>query len=116
MDGIGFGFEHYDPIGAWRDLDSGVPVDATGELVGTDVAGPFHGAVELAQKLATSEQVRDCVGDQWFRYALGRSIDEDDGCATRDLRAAFAASDLDLRELMLALVATKSFRALRIAD
>ena len=32
MDPIGFGFEHYDPLGLWRATDEGQPVDATGQI------------------------------------------------------------------------------------
>ena len=40
LDPIGFTFEHYDPIGRWRDTDNGKPVDTTGQIAGTDVEGP----------------------------------------------------------------------------
>ncbi|MBC8133978.1 MAG: DUF1592 domain-containing protein, partial [Deltaproteobacteria bacterium] len=72
MDPIGFGFEHYDGIGRWRDKESGAPVDASGALSGTDVDGPFNGAVELADRLAGSAAVARCYATQWFRFAYGR--------------------------------------------
>ncbi len=62
MDPIGFGFEHYDGLGVWRDTDQGKPVDATGSIVGSmDVDGPFDGIPNLARKLLQSNQVKDCV-------------------------------------------------------
>jgi Protein of unknown function (DUF1592)/Protein of unknown function (DUF1588)/Protein of unknown function (DUF1587)/Protein of unknown function (DUF1595)/Protein of unknown function (DUF1585) len=69
---IGFGFEHYDAIGKWRDQDGMTPVDATGALSVSDVAGPFDGAVELAGKLAGSRDVEACLARQWFRFGFGR--------------------------------------------
>jgi hypothetical protein len=110
INGIGLGFEGYDAIGAFRELENGLPVDQSGEVVGTDVAGEFDGAVELAHKLAGSEQVRDCVTTQWFRYSLGRLEGEADACTLDELRQSFADSDYDVRELMLALVQTDAFR------
>jgi hypothetical protein len=71
MDPIGFGFENFDGIGAWRTTDHGKPVDARGKLTATDVDGDFSGVVELGQRLAGSEQVRDCMATQWFRYGYG---------------------------------------------
>jgi hypothetical protein len=110
INGIGLGFEGYDAIGAFRELENGLPVDQSGEVVGTDVAGTFDGAVELAHKLAQSEQVRECVATQWFRYSLGRLEGEADACTLGELRQSFADSDYDVRELMLALVQTDAFR------
>src|SRR6185436_7298218 len=49
IDSLGFGFENYDAMGVWRTSENGKPVDAAGELVGTDVDGPFTGAVELSK-------------------------------------------------------------------
>jgi ribonuclease Z len=46
LDPIGLGLENYDAIGAWRTLEGGVPIDATGEFPdgrtfdGADFCGP----------------------------------------------------------------------------
>lgn len=114
IDGIGFGFEHYDAIGAWRDMEGTLPVDASGEVLGTDeINGEFDGAVELANKLAQSTEVQECVATQWMSFALGRVPGEDDTCSTDDLIARFQDSGHDVRELVLALVETEAFRMRR---
>jgi hypothetical protein len=111
IDGIGFGFEHYDSMGVWRDEDGGRPVDATGQLVaGSDVDGPFDGAVELAHRLADSDTVRDCVATQWFRYSLGRNVEGEDACTEASLKADFAQSGGDVRELLVAIARSDAFR------
>lgn len=110
INGIGLGLEGYDAIGAFRETENGLPVDQSGEVVGTDVAGTFDGGVELAHKLAQSQQVQDCVATQWFRYSLGRLEGTADACTLDDLQATFAASGHDVRALMLALVETDAFR------
>ncbi len=110
IDGIGLGMEGYDGIGAYREVQNGLPVDQSGELVATDVDGPFDGAVELSAMLAESEQVRECVSRQWFRYAFGRYESIDDDCSLELLSTQFAASDGDVRELVLNLVTTDPFR------
>jgi hypothetical protein len=115
IDGLGFGFEGYDGIGAFRTMEEGQAVDASGEVVGTDdIDGPFVGAVELAAKLAESDQVRACVATQWFRYALGRIDTGDDQCAFDHMNEAFAASDYDVRELVKTIVLSDSFRFRRV--
>ena len=76
MDPIGFGFEGFDASGAWRTTDAGQPIDASGSIVGSDVAGNFNGPAELGAKLAASDQVLSCAATQWFRYAFGRDAGE----------------------------------------
>ena len=110
IDPIGFGLENYDGIGAFRTVEGDLPVDASGELVGTDVDGPFDGGVELVSLIAQSDLVRQCVSRQWFRYALGRNETDEDECSTSVLDEAFAASDYDVRELLRTLVLTDAFR------
>ena len=110
IDGLGFGLEHYDGIGAYRTVDHGVAVDASGEVNHTtDIDGPYSGGPELAALLAMSEQARDCVPTQWLRYVLARRENDDDTCSLVALRAAFAASGGDLLELMVSLTQTDAF-------
>jgi len=117
IDPLGLGFEHYDGIGRWRDTEAGKPIDATGEIVGTkDINGHFDGAIELAEQLAQSEQVRTCLAQQWFTYGLGRAPGEDDTCSFDAMREAFDASDHDIRELLLSMVTTDSFRYRRVGE
>jgi hypothetical protein len=111
MDPIGFGFEHFDGIGRYRETEwAGLEIDARGELNQTDVDGPYDGVVELAERLASSDQVKTCVATQWFRFAYGRSETEADDCSMQDVQAAFAAADYDIKELIVALTLTDAFR------
>ena len=115
IDGLGFGFENYDAVGAFRTEEGGLPVDATGEvLLTSDIDGPFDGAVELAGKLAQSENVHRCVSEQWFNYALGRVAGDEDQCSTDALYQTFEASDLDVRALIVGVVTSDAFRYRRL--
>ena len=110
MDPIGFGFESYDAIGRFRTMDGNKPVDTSGEILRSiDLDGKFRGARELAEKLAASRQVHDCVATQWFRYAFGRFDGPGDTCSLAELRQSFMTSGGDLRELLVALTQTESF-------
>jgi len=116
MDPIGFGFEHYDAMGRWRDTDEGNAIDASGEVFATeDADGPFDGVPDLAEQLSTSEQVRECVALQVYRYAVRRIENEQDACSVAQLQEDFAASGYDLRELMVAVVRTESFQSMQVA-
>jgi hypothetical protein len=110
IDGLGFGLEHYDGVGAYRTVDQGVAVDSSGEINTTrDIDGPYNGGPELAERLASSEQVSDCVPTQWMRYALARREDTEDACSLQAVQQAFASSNGDLRELVVALTRTDAF-------
>lgn len=111
MDPIGFGFEAYDAIGAFRTTEQGRPIDATGELIGTDdVDGTYDGASELIDRLASSEQVCNCAVEHMFRYAFGRRSTRADACTMASLQARFREGDGDFLELMVAIAASDAFR------
>ena len=110
LDPIGFGFEHYDGLGRWRETESGNAIDATGMLSDTDTDGPFDGAVELALRLAGSAEVERCYARQWFRYGYGRGETSADACALAQLMTAANHTRGDVRELIVALTQTDAFR------
>jgi hypothetical protein len=117
IDGLGFGLEHYDGVGTYRTIDQGVPVDASGNINSTvDIDGAYTGGPELAQRLASSQQVSDCVPKQWMRYALARREQASDACSLEALQGAFATSGGDLRELMVALTRTDAFMNYRAPE
>ncbi len=109
IDPIGLGFENFDGVGRWRLAEGGKMVDARGEILGTDVAGPFDGPVALATKLAGSKDVSDCVVTQWFQSAYGRAPTPRDACSVDALRSSLARSGGNIRDLLLALTQTDAF-------
>lgn len=117
IDGLGFGLEHYDSVGAFRDTSQGVPVDASGIVNDTvDIDGNYSGGPELANLLASSAQVQNCVPTQALRYAWGRRETGADSCSVAAVQQAFAASDGNLRELVVALTQNDAFTNYRQAD
>jgi hypothetical protein len=109
MDKIGFGFEHFDAVGRWRDQENGKPIDATGEIVDTDVPGTFDGAPALGKKIAFSAELRACTVTQWFRFAAGREEEAADACTLAQLNKAFADSGNHVRDLLLATTQSDAF-------
>ena len=112
MDPIGLGFENFDPVGRWRTKDGTFDVDARGEIVApSDVTGTFNGAVELGAKLAQSQQVRECMVTQWFRYGNGRAETTDlDPCTLQTLKKGFEEAGHDMREIPVKLAVSDTFR------
>jgi hypothetical protein len=109
MDPIGFGFEAFDAIGHFRTTDGNQPVDASGDIIQTDVDGAFNGVAELGQKLAQSTMVRQCVARQWFRFGTGRYEQSMDGCSMKSIIDAFTTAGSSLNVLPQALVASDAF-------
>jgi hypothetical protein len=110
IDPIGFGMEMMDALGSFRDTEAGLPVDSQGALpAGTDVAGPFHGPAELADRLLASRQVRDCFVVQMFRYVEGRDEEAADKCEISILQDFFATPGRTMGELLTEMVAQPRF-------
>ena len=116
MDPIGLGLEHFDSIGAYRDVDGLGTVDATGNIMkaGPDLDGTFNGAIELANKLAQATEVRDCVANQWFRFSMGRMESTNDACSIQALHDNFNTSGGNIRDLLARIVLSPSFRSVRL--
>lgn len=110
MDPFGFAFEHYDGIGRYRTEDNGSPVDSTSQATIDGRTQPFADALELSKILATSDTVRSCVAKQWFRFAFTRSETDGDAPSLAGISAAFARNDYNLRDLLPAIAASRSFR------
>ena len=114
FDPLGFAFENFDTFGRWRATDGNLPIDASGEIVAAKdprTNGPFNGAVELMQRLATSGDVRACVAAQWFRWSSGRvETLPDDACSLLAINKQFEAANYDMRALLPAIVTTDAFR------
>ena len=111
IDGLGFGFEHYDERGVYLERDEGLPVDATGTLIGTDVDGAYDGAIELSERMASSRSVQSCATQRWFRFAAGRAPEERDACVLSNLQTRLRQTAGDIRELMVALITSPEMRS-----
>jgi hypothetical protein len=109
MDPIGFGYGNFDGLGRWRQSEEGKPVDSSGRLQATDVDGAFRGPVELAEKLAASQQVRDCVTTTMLNFVQGPQA-AGDVCLTGRLRRSFDEARHDLRALIRAIAQSDGFQ------
>lgn len=113
FDGLGFAFENYDGIGAYRTKDNGQDVDATGSLV-TPVmktAFSFKNAVELTNFLATNDEVKSCVARHWFRYLLGRNeTAADEGSIQVAAKAAAVNPGFSIPDLLVGMAKSMDFR------
>ena len=133
VDNIGFGFEHYDAIGGFREyqtvtifptqdeqrrkvrtkpMEYALPIDPAGFIHG--LAGSvFSSPAELGRYLANDQGCQKCVVKQLFRYALGRPETDADQPSIAFAYERFRDSRFRFRELILAIVTTESFLGTR---
>ena len=127
IDPIGFGFEQYDAIGAFREkmslriasnrYDDGgrrepitieLDVDTSAYLQGIDKS-EFRTPKELGRILAKNESCQKCIVKQLFRYAFGREETEQDQSVIESLLVEFRDAEFRFRELMVSLVTSELF-------
>ncbi len=108
MDPIGLSLENFDPTGAWRINDSGVPIDASSELFdGTKVNGP----VGLRQAiLAHSDAFVRTFTENLMTYGLGRKVEYYDMPAVRAIVREAALSGNRLSSFVMGIVKSKAFQ------
>jgi hypothetical protein len=109
FDPIGYGLEQLDGIGRYRTTENQLPVDSRGELLETDIDGPFEGVVELSEKLLQSKMFERCMVDHYFRFALSRPPEQNDACVVDTWSSAFSRGGGTLRELVTASVTHATF-------
>jgi hypothetical protein len=118
IDGVGFGFEHFDPTGAWREVENGSAIDATGDVndlerLGTETSAPYATLPELAAIVAGSRAAPSCFARQYFRFARGKRETLADRCARLAIEARFTAADGDVRELVVQTILAPDFTVRR---
>ena len=109
LDGIGFGFEHFDPLGGWQELDNGQAIDDSGHVFSTDAAGDFKGVLELEAKIAKSSDAQACYTGNWMNFAYGRTGGPEDACTHQALSKALSDAKGNIKTLVLALAQTDAF-------
>jgi hypothetical protein len=108
MDALGFGFENFDGIGAWRELDGRFEIDPAGELPGDQ---QFSGPGQLRAILKSerkSEFVR-CFCQKMLTYALGRGLETYDRVTVDQIVAEVEQDDCRFSSVVLAVVKSDPF-------
>lgn len=106
----GFAFEHFDAVGRYREGEDGEPIDASGAMKVGGTEMRFDGAIDLVTQLAESPVAERCYLTNWYRYGNARQLSREDACTIDDLDAKLSASGYNVKELLVALTQTKTFR------
>jgi mono/diheme cytochrome c family protein len=111
MDPLGFAFENYDGIGAWRTMDGKFKIDAAGTLPG---GRGFKGAGELKKILKERKnEFSRCLAEKLLTYAVGRGVEYGDKCVLDDLVKVVEQKDYRFSALVLAVVKCEPFQLRR---
>jgi hypothetical protein len=111
IDPLGYAFESFDWIGAYRDKDNGKPIDSSGTLDGT----PFSNAHEFAAALRKSPKTQDCMLRNLFRYASGHKETDADEAELGQWKKTFEASGHRLVPFLTEVAAGDGFRTVSLA-
>ncbi|MEM9191744.1 MAG: DUF1592 domain-containing protein [Myxococcota bacterium] len=117
LDPLGYPFEHYDAIGAYRTMEAGKPIDPTGEFIvsnGTataddDASFPFNDVHGLAEILVEHDQFRDCFVERTYEYARGQMEEAVDRCAVDGARRRLDESGGNILEAVVAITTHDAF-------
>jgi hypothetical protein len=108
MDPLGFGFENFDAIGAWRDKDGLARVDPSGVLPSGQ---SFQGPLELKAILkARDREFAHCLAEKLLTYAIGRGVEYYDACAVDKVVDEAASQGFRFSRLVLAIVRSDPFQ------
>lgn len=111
MDPPGFSLEHFDGAGNYRELDNGLPVDASSSM--SEPAMSFDDYSELAPQLATSCEVAQCFTRLVATDAFGQALHETQSpLSEAELNRAaesFASGGYSIRVLVDSIVRSPSF-------
>lgn len=110
---LGFSFEHYDGMGAYREQDEqGLPIDSSSTIVGLDDAasnGPSSSAMDLVRRLEVSDQVHACMVKQFYRAAFKRKELDIERGTLASLKNAFDASGGSFASALIGVTQTNAF-------
>jgi hypothetical protein len=107
IDPIGLALEHFDAVGAWREADAGVPIDAHGQLPdGTEV----DGAADLAAALLADDRFPRCAAEQALTWALGRRPGPGEAATVTATLDGLRDGGGTLEALLVAVVTSDAFR------
>jgi hypothetical protein len=111
MDPLGFGFENFDAVGAWRDRDGNFAIDPSGTLPGGQ---SFKGPRELKTILkGRAPEFSRCLAEKLLTYAMGRGLEYYDRCAVDKIVQAQAAAHYKFTSLVIDVVKSEPFQMRR---
>jgi len=108
MDPLGLALENFDAVGAWRTRESGIAIDASGELTdGTKIDGVAALRDALVRK---PEVLVGTMTEKLMTYALGRTLEYQDMPAVRAIVQSSARDNYRFSSLVRGIVSSVPFQ------
>jgi hypothetical protein len=105
-DPIGFGFEHFDEAGHYRDSEGDLPIDARSHVNDDgQQLFEFDGQEDLMTQLVEQPIVSQCLSGYVATFAFGEALT----CAGEGQRAAFMQGDIGFVDYLASLAAEPRF-------
>lgn len=116
MDPLGLPFEKYNHLGMLLDTKPsnnwGHPVDTTGEIIlsgDPTLDGPVKDPLEMIQKLANSERVKQVFVRHAFRFWMGRNETINDAPVLQSAYRAYRDNNGSMKALLTSLLTSDAF-------
>lgn len=112
MDPLGLPFEMYNHAGIYRETELDKPVDTTGEIIDSgdeSLDGEVANAIEMIERLATSERVEQVFVRHAFRFWMGRNETLHDAPVLQDAHRAYKDSGGSMNAMLTSLLTSDAF-------
>ncbi|MBI1246643.1 DUF1588 domain-containing protein [bacterium] len=112
MDPLGLPFEMYNHGGIFRTTELNKPVDTTGEIIDSgdpQLDGEVANAIEMIEKIASSERAQQVFVRHAFRFWMGRNETLNDAPVLQDAYRAYKESGGSMKALLTSLLTSDAF-------
>lgn len=109
---VGFAFENYDGIGAYRTTENGATVDAAGELDIADSTLAYQSAPDFLTQVAELPRARSCYSLHWLHYAYGRDESAADSRTLARMTQGMGEGAFGVRDLLRTITRGAAFNHL----
>ncbi|WP_231745709.1 DUF1588 domain-containing protein [Rosistilla oblonga] len=112
MDPLGLPFEMYNHLGLYRTEEQKKPVDTSGAIIDSGdpgLDGPVENALEMIDRLATSQRVQQVFVRHAFRFWMGRNETIHDAPVLQDAYQAYQESGGSMKALLASLLTSDAY-------
>ncbi|QDU96086.1 DUF1588 domain-containing protein [Lignipirellula cremea] len=112
MDPLGLTFEMYNHAGLFRETELGQPVDTSGEIIDSGdpaLDGEVANALELIEKIASSERAEQVFVRHAFRFWMGRNETLNDAPVLQAAHRAYKENGGSMKALLTSLLTSDAF-------
>ncbi|WP_417738269.1 DUF1588 domain-containing protein [Rosistilla oblonga] len=112
MDPLGLPFEMYNHLGLYRTEEQKKPVDTSGAIIDSgdpELDGPVENALEMIDRLATSQRVQQVFVRHAFRFWMGRNETIHDAPVLQDAYQAYQESGGSMKALLASLLTSDAY-------